>query len=99
MGEGYWWIRNSWGAGWGLNGYMKLHYGSNTCNIASHATDVGVGDLAGTACTVQCSGGGYCGCPCGPKYNKCTAGATQFMSKSQESCSMSGDVEQNGNAS
>jgi putative hemolysin len=24
---GYWWVRNSWGTGWGDNGYFKLGYG------------------------------------------------------------------------
>jgi C1A family cysteine protease len=24
---GYWWVRNSWGTGWGANGYFKLGYG------------------------------------------------------------------------
>ena len=23
-GKGYWWVRNSWGPGWGESGYMKL---------------------------------------------------------------------------
>lgn len=29
----YWTIRNSWGTGWGENGYIRVHYGTNMCNI------------------------------------------------------------------
>jgi putative hemolysin len=28
---GYWWVRNSWGSGWGDNGYFKLGYGE--CSV------------------------------------------------------------------
>ena len=27
--EGVWYLRNSWGTGWGENGYMRIEYGSN----------------------------------------------------------------------
>lgn len=37
-GKAYWVVRNSWGAGWGEKGYMKLPYGGNTCGIANFAT-------------------------------------------------------------
>jgi C1A family cysteine protease len=39
---GYWKVRNSWGASWGEAGYIRLSYGSNTCNIASDPTWVSV---------------------------------------------------------
>jgi C1A family cysteine protease len=39
---GYWIVRNSWGAAWGENGYIRLAYGKNTCNIASDPTWVSV---------------------------------------------------------
>lgn len=34
----YWKVRNSWGVSWGEGGYIRLSYGSNTCNIASDPT-------------------------------------------------------------
>jgi len=37
----YWLVRNSWGAGWGENGYIKLAWG-NTCGIFSAASYVEV---------------------------------------------------------
>jgi len=36
----YWNVRNSWGASWGLQGYIRLQYGHNTCGLTSHATTV-----------------------------------------------------------
>jgi len=45
--QDYWIIRNSWGTGWGLNGYMYFKRGSNLCNIghrgAATATAVSSG--------------------------------------------------------
>jgi len=35
---GYWKVRNSWGMLWGENGYIRLAYGQNTCNIISDPT-------------------------------------------------------------
>lgn len=37
-GTSYWKVRNSWGAEWGENGYMRLKIGDNLCNIASGPT-------------------------------------------------------------
>lgn len=31
--EGYWIVRNSWGPNFGEDGYIRLAYGTNTCNL------------------------------------------------------------------
>jgi len=31
----YWTVRNSWGTDWGENGYIRMAYGSNVCDIVS----------------------------------------------------------------
>lgn len=35
---GYWLVRNSWGTSWGENGYIRLAYGQNTCDITNDPT-------------------------------------------------------------
>merc|ERR1719409_1765057 len=34
----YWKVRNQWGKGWGENGFIRLAYGSNQCNMNSNPT-------------------------------------------------------------
>jgi C1A family cysteine protease len=36
--NGYWKVRNSWGTRWGEGGYIRLAYGSNTCDITNDPT-------------------------------------------------------------
>jgi len=33
---GYWIVRNSWGANWGISGFIWLQYGQDTCGITSY---------------------------------------------------------------
>lgn len=40
--EPYWVVRNSWATGWGEDGFIRLSYGENTCNIAFMAMGVEV---------------------------------------------------------
>jgi cathepsin F len=38
--SGYWIVRNSWNTDWGLDGYIYLQMGTNTCGVADEATVV-----------------------------------------------------------
>jgi len=35
--DGYWIVKNSWSSDWGVDGYIHLAYGTNTCGMADEA--------------------------------------------------------------
>jgi hypothetical protein len=44
---GVWYLRNSWGAGWGEDGYMRIEYGCSRVGYAAAYVDYGVPDCNG----------------------------------------------------
>jgi len=34
----YWMVRNSWGAGWGLSGYINVQYNADACALAQYTS-------------------------------------------------------------
>ena len=45
-GTPFWWIRNSWGPEWGVNGYFRIRRGENECGIEENII-VGLPNLYG----------------------------------------------------
>jgi len=39
LGQGYWIVRNSWGADWGQSGYIYLQYGKDACGLTTEPTN------------------------------------------------------------
>jgi hypothetical protein len=44
-GKQYWKVRNSWGPGFGEQGFVRLEFGTNQCNIKSHPTSTTAGKI------------------------------------------------------
>jgi hypothetical protein len=44
---GVWYLRNSWGTGWGEDGYMRIEYGCSQVGYAAAYVDYGVPDCNG----------------------------------------------------
>merc|ERR1712232_680791 len=78
-GDGYFKVKNSWGASWGENGYLKISDQGNTCGIHSDATYPTVSaaveekkaDLTLPWLTGGCSNKGHCGIA----YGACCLGS------------------------
>lgn len=43
--NGYWKVRNQWGTSWGESGFIRLAYGTNTCDITNDPTYVAVANV------------------------------------------------------
>jgi hypothetical protein len=48
-GQKFWWVQNSWGSKWGINGYFKMTRGENMCRIEENSIapipDFGIVDV------------------------------------------------------
>lgn len=38
-GQDYWIVKNSWGTGWGENGFFRIRRGNDECSIESIAVE------------------------------------------------------------
>jgi len=45
--DGVWYLRNSWGAGWGEDGYMRIEYGCSRVGYAASYIEYGIPDCNG----------------------------------------------------
>ena len=100
-GTPYWIVQNSWGAGWGENGFFRIVRGQDMCTIESRSGLAVVKPLAPTACpNSKCANGAItladCTCQCtsiartGPTCSdcalKCQNGGVMDAACTQCSC-------------
>jgi KDEL-tailed cysteine endopeptidase len=85
--QAYWKVKNSWGATWGVKGYVLLAKGTDECGIAdgppSYPTGVtapaSYGSAGAGCCGTPCSSNGDCAINlfCCPNHNECMGDDTK----------------------
>merc|ERR1719348_222840 len=72
-GVPYWLIKNSWGTGWGENGFIKLERGSGMCGIGRSISVVKCSRMSGPTDAPKTTKK-----PCLDKYSNCAALARDY---------------------